>query len=133
MNTFTKTAMTALVALTAMGGAAQALDLKVGTGKKLVPTQAQLGIIAPNSCPGNAKMTAWVKTNTTGKVNFFIVRKQGTVYGPYTANAVQGSGGVYLATMTQNIAISTDINAQYRVVVPGTNVASNWVPLNVDC
>lgn len=136
MNSFVK-ALTGLAtlafAVNAGSAGALELNLKSGSSPKLKAKQVQLGIISPDSCPGEAKLTAWVHTNTTGTVSFMLVRKSGKVYGPYTAEAVKGSGGTYLATYSRNLQLVSEFYDEYRVVVPGANIASNWVSLEADC
>jgi len=110
-------------------------DLKNGHSEKLVPTKIQLGIISPadNACPGNGKLTAWVQSNKPGTINIMIVKKGGNVAGPYAVNTVKGANGIVMGNFTQNLAIATPIDAEYRVVVAGTNVVSNWAPLRAEC
>ena len=126
-----RTALAVALAIAATATAAQALDLKGGGQVKLKPTKAQLGIIPPADgvCPGAAKLTAWVFTNTPGTVNILLVRKSGEVYGPYPVTTTEGSGGVVLGSYTQAMMIHHPTNAEYRVVVAGSPVGSNWVPL----
>ncbi|WP_374621810.1 hypothetical protein [Devosia sp.] len=125
----------ALIALTTAIGSAEAFDLKLGQSPKLVPTQVQLGIIPPpdNLCPGPAKLTAWVQTNVPGTLDILIVRKNGQVAGPYAVTTVKGGNGVVIGSYTRNLVVGTPIDAEYRVVVAGTQAASNWVPLVADC
>ena len=129
------TLASALVGAMAIAGPASALDLKVGTGEKLKPTKVQLGIISPqnNVCPGFGKWTAWVQTNKPGKVDILLVRKGGDVYGPYPVTTVKGANGVVLGSYSQAINIVNTIDAEYRVVIPGTSLASNWAPLVAEC
>jgi len=126
-----------LVAAIALSGVALAgpFDLKVGNSGKLVPTKLQLGIISPadNVCPGNGKLTAWVQSNKPGTINIMIVRKGGNVAGPYAIKTVKGANGIIMGSYSQNLAIASPIDAEYRVVVPGTSVVSNWAPLYAEC
>lgn len=110
-------------------------DFKNGHSQMLVPTKIQLGIISPpdNACPGNGKLTAWVQSNKPGTINIMIVRKGGNVAGPYAVNTVKGANGIVMGNFTQNLAVATPIDAEYRVVVAGTNVVSNWAPLRAEC
>ncbi len=110
-------------------------DFKVGNSGKLVPTKIQLGIISPadNICPGNGKLTAWVQSNKPGTINIMIVKKGGNVAGPYAVTTVKGANGIVMGSFTQNLAIVTPVDAEYRVVVAGTSVVSNWAPLVADC
>ncbi len=128
-------AAAALVATLALTGAANALDIKAGSPGKLVPTKVQLGIIPPvgNACPGNGKLTAWVQTNRPGKIDILIVRKNGAVAGPYAVTTVKGANGVTLGSYSQVLNVAQPINAEYRVVIAGTGMVSNWVPLVASC
>lgn len=130
-----KTTALAAATLASLAGAAQAFDLVMPNQGKLVPTSAQLGIISPPDylCPGQAKLTAWVRTNKPGTVNILIVRKNGSVAGPFSVTTVKGANGIVMGSYSQNIPVATAIDAQYRVVVAGTPVASNWAPLYADC
>lgn len=110
-------------------------EIKNGHSEKLVPTSIQLGIISPpdNACPGNGKLTAWVQSNKPGTINIMIVRKGGNVAGPYAVNTVKGANGIVMGSFTQNLAIVNPVDAEYRVVVAGTSVVSNWAPLHAEC
>jgi len=133
--TITKAALAALATTVALVGAATALELKAGNSGKLVPTKIQLGIISPqdNVCPGNGKLTAWVQTNKPGKLDIMLVRKGGNVAGPYSVTTTKGANGVIMGSYTQNLMVAQPIDAEYRVVVAGTPVVSNWAPLVADC
>jgi hypothetical protein len=130
-----KVGIAALVTTVALAGAASAFDLKAGSPGKLVPTKIQLGIISPpdNSCPGNGKLTAWVQTNKPGTLDILLVKKGGAVAGPYSVTTVKGANGVIMGSYTRNLVINNPIDAEYRVVVAGTPVHSNWAPLVADC
>lgn len=130
-----KSSAAALVLLAAVAGSAQALDLKAGGEPKLKPTKAQLGIISPpgNACPGNATLTAWVHTNKPGTVQILIVRKGGSVAGPYAVTTVKGANGVVIGSYSKQLNIVSPIDAEYRVVIAGSPVASNWAPLVAAC
>jgi hypothetical protein len=110
-------------------------DFKVGNPGKVVPTKIQLGIISPtdNVCPGNGKLTAWVQSNKPGTINIMLVRKGGNVAGPYAVNTVKGANGIVMGSYTQNLMINNPVDAEYRVVVAGTDVVSNWAPLYAEC
>ena len=129
------TLVSALVGAVAIAGPAGAFDLKAGTGEKLMPTKVQLGIVSPpdNVCPGFGKWTAWVQTNKPGKLDILLVHKGGNVYGPYPVTTVKGANGVILGSYTQAMNIVNATDAQYRVVIPGSTLASNWAPLVADC
>ena len=134
MNTL-KLGIAALAATVALAGAANAFDLKAGNSGKLVPTKIQLGIISPpdNICPGNGKLTAWVQTNKPGTLDILLVKKGGAVAGPYSVTTVKGANGVIMGSYTQNLIINNPVDAEYRVVVAGTPIQSNWVPLVAEC
>jgi len=119
----------------AVPGVAQAFDLQAGGAAKLRPTKVDLGIISPadHVCPGAAKLTAWVHTNKPGTVDILLVRKGGQVAGPFAVTTSNGAAGVVLGSYSQAMQIVHPIDAEYRVVIPGSSVASNWVPLKADC
>lgn len=131
---FRTIALAALATATLVGSAA-AFDLKAGNSGKLVPTKIQLGILSPadNICPGNGKLTAWVQTNKPGSLDIMLVKKGGAVAGPYTVTTVKGANGVIMGSYTQNLIVTNPVDAEYRVVVAGTPVVSNWAPLVADC
>lgn len=133
--TIVKLGIAALAVTVALAGAANAFDLKAGNPGKLVPTSVQLGIISPpnNICPGNGKLTAWVETNKPGTINILVVKKGGAVAGPYSVTTVKGANGIVMGSYTQNLVINNPVDAEYRVVVAGTPVQSNWVPLVAEC
>jgi hypothetical protein len=138
MNTLLKAAAGAVLALAAITSQASAFgpfNLTMPTEGKLVPTKAQLGIISPanNACPGNATLTGWVFTNKPGSLDILIVRKGGNVAGPYTVTSVKGANGLSMATYSKALNVAGPIDAEYRIVIPGTNVASNWAPLQAQC
>ena len=130
-----RTIALAALTLTTLVGSATALDLKAGNSGKLVPTKIQLGILSPadNICPGNGKLTAWVQTNKPGSLDILLVKKGGAVAGPYTVTTVKGANGVIMGSYTQNLMVNNPVDAEYRVVVAGTPVVSNWAPLVADC
>jgi hypothetical protein len=127
----------AIATAVALSGVALAgpFDLNGGGSVKLKPTKIQLGIIPPpdNLCPGNGKLTAWVQSNKPGKINIMIVKQGGNVSGPFAVNTVKGANGVIMGSYTQNLIVTNPIDAEYRVVVAGSNVVSNWVPLYAEC
>jgi len=133
--TIVKLGIAAVAATVALVGVADAFELKAGSATKLVPTSIQLGIISPpdNICPGNGKLTAWVETNKPGTINILVVKKGGAVAGPYSVTTVKGANGIVMGSYTQNLMINNPIDAEYRVVVAGTPIQSNWVPLVAEC
>lgn len=133
--TIVKLGIAALAATLALAGAASAFDLKAGGPGKLVPTSIQLGIVSPpdNICPGNGKLTAWVETNKPGTINILVVKKGGAVGGPYAVTTVKGANGIVMGSYTQHLVINNPVDAEYRVVVAGTPIQSNWVPLVAEC
>lgn len=130
-----RTIALAALATATLAGSAAAFDLKAGNSGKLVPTKIQLGILSPadNICPGNGKLTAWVQTNKPGSLDILLVKKGGAVAGPYTVTTVKGANGVIMGSYTQNLMVNNPVDAEYRVVVAGTPVVSNWAPLLADC
>ena len=127
-----KTALAVGIAIAASATSVQALDLQGGGTVKLRPTKAQLGIKSPADgvCPGSAKVTAWVFTNKPGTINnVMLVRKGGGVYGPYSVTTVEGSGGVVMGSIQTGFTIDAPTDTAYRVVIGGSDVKSNWVPL----
>lgn len=133
--TTAKLGIAALVAALALAGTATAFELKAGGVTKLVPTSIQLGIISPpdNICPGNGKLTAWVETNKPGTISILVVKKGGAIAGPYSVTTVKGANGIVMGSYTQNLVINNPVDAEYRVVVAGTPIQSNWVPLVAEC
>ncbi len=124
-----KSGLALALAFAAVTTAASALDLKAGGQVKLKTTKVQLGIISPDNCPGKGTLQAWVFTNKPGTVNIMIVEKGGDVAGPYQVTTVSGSGSTVLGSYKQNLMISQPIDSEYRVVVVGSDLHSNWVPL----
>ncbi|HQZ11627.1 MAG TPA: hypothetical protein PK286_01960 [Devosia sp.] len=139
MNRTVKLGVALAAALVTFAGAAQAFtpafeqtfDLKGGGQVKVKPTKAQLGIVSPADgvCPGNAKVSAWVFTNKPGTVQVTLVNEQGGAFGPYPVKTSKGSGGVVMGSLNTGFAIDAPTDTRYRVVVAGTPVVSNWVPL----
>jgi hypothetical protein len=131
-----KLTLAAAVATLSLAGAASAFDIKVAPpAVKLVPTSAQLGIISPQNhiCPGPGKLTAWIQTNKPGTLDILLVKKGGNVAGPFKVTTVKGANGVIMGSYSQNLQVAATIEAEYRVVIPGTSVASNWAPLVAYC
>jgi hypothetical protein len=124
-----KSGLALALALAAVTTAANAFDLKGGGQVKLKTTKVQLGIISPDNCPGKGTLQAWIFTNKPGTVNIMIVEKGGDVAGPYQVTTVSGSGGTVLGSYKQNLMIQNPIDSEYRVVVVGSDLHSNWVPL----
>jgi hypothetical protein len=122
MTKLLKTGLATLLAIALATGAAQAFDLKGGGQVKLKPTSAQLGIISPanNVCPGPAKLTAWIQTNKPGTLQIDVTTSK-------------GANGVIMGSYSKPMNIVAPINAEYRVVIPGTSVTSNWAPLVAQC
>jgi hypothetical protein len=122
-------ALALTLALASATSAAPALDLQGGGQVKLKTTKVQLGIISPENCPGKGVLQAWVFTNKPGTVSIMIVEKGGEVAGPYQVTTVAGSGGTVLGSYKQNLMIHHPIDREYRVVVAGSDLHSNWAPL----
>lgn len=135
MTSLLKTGLATLLAIGLATSAAQAFDLKGGGQVKLKPTSAQLGIISPanNVCPGPAKLTAWIQTNKPGTLQIMLVRKNGGVTGPFSVTTKKGANGVIMGSYSKPMNIVASIDAEYRVVIPGTAVTSNWAPLMAQC
>lgn len=132
----TKTLITTtLFAFVALATSAQALDWQAGGQPKLKATKIQLGIISPenNVCPGEAKRMVWVFSNKPGTIPVLIVRKNGGVEGPIQVETTKGANGLSMGSISDTFNIINPIDAEYRVVTPGSNVASNWVSLKADC
>lgn len=139
MNRTLKFGLALATALVTFATAAQAFtpafeqnfDLQGGGQVKLKPTKAQLGIVSPADgvCPGNAKVSAWVFTNKPGTINVMLVNQKGGVYGPYPIKTTKGSGGVVMGSLNTGFAIDAPTDTKYRIVIAGTPVVSNWVPL----
>ena len=125
----------ALCAFAFAATGALALDIQAGGQPKLKATKIQLGIISPdnNACPGPAKMTIWVFSNKPGTIPVMLVRNNGTVTGPHMVETKKGANNKSMGVWSQDLNIVTPIDAEYRVVTPGSDVASNWVPLHAEC
>ena len=115
---------------------ASSQNFQAGGSIKFKPLSAQLGIKSPatNVCPTTAKMTGWIFTNKPGQVSYMLAKKGGAVSGPFTLEAVKAVQGG-MATFSRTVSINQAINADYRILVSGTNgkVLSNWAPLNASC
>lgn len=135
MSRSIKLVATALLALAATATTASALDIQAGGQAKLKATKIQLGIRSPldNVCPGDAKMNVWVFSNKPGSIPILIVRKNGGVSGPYNVETVKGANGLSMGVYSDDMTIINPIDAEYRVVTPNSDIASNWVPLKADC
>lgn len=131
--------------IVALAALAVITTVKVADAGKLVapgakPMQvisAQMGIKNPitNACPAKAHMTLWIKTTKPGPVSYMIAKKGGGVSGPFTIQSVKGGNGISMATFSKTYDIHQPFNAQYRVLVSGTNdkVMSNWVTMRASC
>lgn len=132
MNSLLRLSALVLALGAASPAAAQVIANPTEPGFKV--TKAQLGIQAPDNCPGIGKLVVWIFANQPGQASFLLVRREtGAVSGPYNVNVVAGSGGVNLGTYTQNLNIVQSTYAEYRVVVPNSTVHSEWVALIKDC
>lgn len=130
-----KLIVTTLFAFAALATSAQALDLQAGGQPKLKATKVQFGIISPenNVCPGDAKRQVWVFSNKPGTIPVLIVRKDGGIEGPIQVETKKGANGLSMGTFSDDFSIINPIDAEYRVVVPNSEIASNWVPLKASC
>ncbi len=132
MKQFARLAALALFVSAAVPAAAQIIANPTQPHFKV--TKAQLGIIPPDACPGIAKLAVWIFANQNGQASFLLVRREtGAVSGPYDVDVVAGAGGVHLGTYTRNLNIVQSTYAEYRVVIPNSDVHSNWVSLIKDC
>ena len=131
MGSLLKTGLAIALAIVTTATAASAFELKGGGQVKLKPTKAQLGIISPADgvCPGAAKVTAWVFTNKPGNIDFMLVRQSGGVLGPYSVDTVNAAGGGAMGTVNTGFMIDAPTDTAYRIVIAGSDVVSNWVPL----
>jgi hypothetical protein len=125
--------------------AAIAISAPAFAGQKLAAPQdgpmivksAQFAIKSPasNACPAPAKSTAWIFTTKPGTVSYMIVRKGGSVAGPFKAEAVKAASGQgAIATVKREFEVKSVIDADYRILVAGSGgVVSNWAPLKASC
>jgi hypothetical protein len=125
----------AAVAMTLSAGAAAAQNFQAPGAQPFKIMGAQLAIKSPAShnCPNQAKMTGWIMTTKPGPVSYMMVRKGGSVSGPFQIQAIATPNGG-MATFSQNIQIVTAIDAEYRILVAGgSGIVSNWAPLKASC
>jgi hypothetical protein len=131
-----KAACLATIGLLAATGLAHAQNFQNPGVSSMKATGAQLAIKSPkvNVCPTPAKMVGWIMTTKPGTVSYMIVRRGGSVSGPFNAEAVPAAKGA-MATITRNVTIHDPIDAEYRILVAdGTGkVVSNWAPLKASC
>ena len=130
-----KTALIAAAALATIAGSAQALDIQQGGQPTLKVTKLQMGIKSPatNTCPADAKLTAWVFTNKAGSVPIYIARNGGSVAGPYMVETKATGNGTFMGTYSRTLSIHQPIDTQYRASAPNFSQLSNWVPLKASC
>ncbi len=131
-----KFAAAAMAALIGMTGMAQAMDIQAGGQPKLKVTKLQMGIQSPktNTCPAEAKLTAWVFTNKAGSVPIFIARDgAGGVAGPYLVETKATGNGSFMGTYSRTLEIHQPTDARYRASAPKFGQLSNWVPLKASC
>ncbi len=126
----------ALAALFVSGNPSNAQNFKAPQPDALKATSATLAIKSPasNACPAKATMAGWISTSKPGQISYLLVRKGGSVAGPYTLEAVPSANGA-MASFSRELNIDTAINAEYRLLVAdGTGkVVSNWAPLKASC
>jgi len=130
--------LAAAVAATLIGltGISQAKDFQAGGQPKLKVTKLQMGIKSPatNTCPAEAKLTAWVFTNKAGSVPIYIAREGGgSVSGPYVVKTKATGNGNFMGTYSRTLEIHQPTDAKYRASAPGFKQLSNWVPLQASC
>ena len=102
---------------------------------KMKVKNVTLGIKSPaaNVCPGIAKLSVFFRANKKGKISFLLVRKNGSVSGPYSVQTKK-YGNEYRASYTKVFNVQTPINTMYRAVVTHSGKkASRWVPLKASC
>ncbi|MEO1703036.1 MAG: hypothetical protein AAFR71_13390 [Pseudomonadota bacterium] len=127
--------LAALAALALSTPAHAVNDLAPATEGKMKVKSAQLGIKSPasNVCPAQATVTGWIFTTKPGTVNYMLIRKGGSVSGPFAVEAKKAASG-YMAQFSRSLNIVTSINAEYRIAVSNSGgVVSNWAPLKANC
>ncbi|MEO1747895.1 MAG: hypothetical protein AAFR27_04635 [Pseudomonadota bacterium] len=110
-------------------------DLAPPTEGKMKVKSAQLGIKSPasNVCPAQATVKGWIFTTKPGTVHYMLVRKGGSVSGPFSVQSKKAASG-YMAEFSRNLTIGTAIDAEYRIAVSNSGgVVSNWAPLKANC
>ncbi|MEO0545070.1 MAG: hypothetical protein AAFY99_14735 [Pseudomonadota bacterium] len=130
--------LSTLVALAALSLATPALavnDLAPANEAKMKIKSAQLGIKSPpsNVCPAQATVSGWIFTTKPGTVQYMLVRKGGSVSGPFSVQSKKAASG-YMAQFSRSLNIVSSIDAEYRIAVSNSNgVVSNWAPLKANC
>jgi hypothetical protein len=116
-----------LTAVTLAAASASAVAVEV--------TKVQLGFTdsGSNLCPRVVTMKAWAHTEGPGVVEFVIRNSSGNKTGAFPVAAVKGPAGNWLATLTREIKITTDVDTKYMAEVKGSPRISNWVPLVERC
>lgn len=115
----------AAAVLAALSGSVSAADV----------TNVQLGFTdsGSNLCPRIVTMKAWAHTEGPGVVEFVIRNSSGNKSGVMPVAAVKGPAGNWLATLTKQIKITSDVDTKYMAEVKGSPKISNWVPLKEAC
>lgn len=123
------------LAVVSAGLAAASLFAFAGGATAAEVTLVQLGFTdsGSNLCPRIVTMKAWAHTDGPGVVKFVIRNSSGIKTGEMPVNAVKGPAGNWLATLTQKIKITTDVDTKYMAEVKGSPKISNWVPLKEAC
>ncbi len=122
-------------ALTTTSIAAAALAALAGAVSAAEVTKVQLGFTnsGSNLCPRIVTMKAWAHTEGPAVVKFVIRNNSGGKSGEMPVAAVKGPAGNWIATLTQKITITTDVDTKYMAEVKGWPKISNWVPLKEKC
>ena len=127
---------TTAMILIAARGQAGAQGFKAPGPGSLKAVSATLAIKSPasNACPAKATLAGWINTVNPGVVSYMIVRKGGSIAGPYQLETVPSAQGA-TGSVSREINIDTAINAQYRILVADGSgkIVSNWAPLKANC
>lgn len=123
----------------AISGTAYAGKLVAPGASPLKAIKVQMAIKNPatKACPAKATMNIWIFTNKPGPVSYMMVKKGGSVSGPFTLQAKKGNNGVHMATFSKVYEMHQPFSAQYRVLIAGKNgapnIMSNWVTMKASC
>lgn len=126
---------TAMILIAARGQAgAQGLKVPEPGGLKAISATLAIKSPATSACPLKATLAGWINTINPGVVSYMIVRKGGSVAGPYQLETVPTAQGA-TGSFSREIDIETTINAQYRILVADGSgkIVSNWAPLKAEC
>ncbi|MCB1517224.1 MAG: hypothetical protein KDJ19_06365 [Hyphomicrobiaceae bacterium] len=128
-------ALLATLLSTGIAAANGPFDLQGGGQVKPRVTKMQMGIVSPDAavCPAQVPLKVWVFSNKPGAFPILLVSSTGVVLGPYQVQTQPGSGGVNLGTWENSMLVGSTTHTSYRVVTPNSEIATQWVPLNVEC